>query len=158
MIAALKQARYNAGWVKAKFKRLGEEEHQATQPNTLSRQQALTNADTHGGWFHVSGVGMHLNCDDVFIAIKISSWQKDRDEAEQEKKHCLQLQVAEEKALAIVEQGKSIDKPTLADLNGLLDWHQVKMLQKSKKEEELGRWMQVLVEGWQPAEYQRWTD
>ncbi len=42
-------------------------------------------------------------CNDVFIAAEISSRQKDRDEAEREKKHRLQLAAAEEKALAIVE-------------------------------------------------------
>jgi hypothetical protein len=57
-----------------------------------------------------------------------------------------------------VEQGKSINKLTVNNLNVLLDWHQVKMPQKSKKEDKLGRWMQILVEGWQPPEYQRWLD
>jgi hypothetical protein len=47
---------------------------------------------------------------------------------------------------------------TLADLNALLDWPQVKILQKSKKKGKWGRWMQILVEGWQPAEYQQWLD
>jgi hypothetical protein len=42
-------------------------------------------------------------CNDVFIAAEISSRQKDRDEAEREKKHRLQLAAVEEKALAIVE-------------------------------------------------------
>jgi hypothetical protein len=108
-IAALKQAGYNADWLKAKFKRSEEEEHQVTKPNTLTRQQALANARTHGGRFHVSSRGTYLTCNDIFIAAEISSWQKDKDKTEREKKHQLQLQAAEEKALAIVEQGKSID-------------------------------------------------
>ncbi len=63
-------------------------------------------------------------CNDIFIAAEISSWQKDKDDkAEREKKHRLQLQAAEEKVLAIVKQGKSIDKLTVANLNALLDWH-----------------------------------
>jgi hypothetical protein len=62
-----------------------------TQPNTLARQQALANACTHGGRFHASGRGTHLTCDDIFIAAEISSQQKDKDEAEREKKHHLQL-------------------------------------------------------------------
>ncbi len=138
---ALKHARYDANWFKAEFKQSGEEEHQVTQPNTLSRQQALANACNHGGQFHASGGGTHLKCNDIFIAAEIPSRQKDRDEAEWEKKHHLQLKAAEEKVLAIVEQGKSINKLTLADLNVLLDWHQVKMPQKSKKEDKLGGWM-----------------
>jgi hypothetical protein len=32
------------------------------------------------------------------------------------------------------------------------------MPQKSKKDDKLGRWMQILVEGRQPPEYQQWTD
>jgi hypothetical protein len=83
---------------------------------------------------------------------------KDKDEAEREKKHHLQLQAAEKKALAFVEQGKSIDKLTVGNLNALLDWHQVKMPQKSKKEDKLGQWMQILTEGRQPPEYQWWMD
>jgi hypothetical protein len=120
-IAALKQAEYDADWLKAKFKRSEEEEHQVTQPNTLARQQALANACTHGDRFHASGGGTHLMCNNIFIAAEISSWQKDKDEAEQEKKHRLQLQAAEEKALAIVEQGKIINKLTVGNLNALLD-------------------------------------
>ncbi len=69
------------------------------------------------------------------MAVEISSQQKDKDEAEQKKKHCLQLQAVEEKAHSIVEQGKSIDELTLANSNALLDWHQVKMPQESKKED-----------------------
>jgi hypothetical protein len=57
-----------------------------------------------------------------------------------------------------VEQDKSIDKLTVGDLIALLDWHQVKMPQKSKKDDKLGQWMQILAEGWQPPEYQWWTD
>jgi hypothetical protein len=122
-ITALKQAGYDANWLKAEFKRSEEEEHQVTQPNTLARQQALANARTHGGQFHVSVGEMHLTCNDISIAADIPSQQKDKDEAVQEKKHRLQLQAAEEKVLAIVEQGKSIDKLTVANLNALLYWH-----------------------------------
>ncbi len=39
MITALKQAGYNADWLKVKFKWLEEKEHQVTQPNTLARQR-----------------------------------------------------------------------------------------------------------------------
>jgi hypothetical protein len=138
-IAALKQAGYDANWLKAEFKRSGEEaEHQVTQPNTLARQQALANVCTHGGRFHASGGGTHLMCNDIFIAAKISSWQKDKDEAEREKKLRLQLQVAEEKALAIVEQGKSINKLTFGNLNALLDWHQVKSHRSQRRRPNWG--------------------
>ncbi len=84
------------------------------------------------------------------------SWQKDKDEAEETPSP--KLQAVEEKVLAIVEQGKSIDKLTVAYLNALLDWHQVKMPQKSKKEDKLEQWMQILAEGQQPVEYQWWMD
>jgi hypothetical protein len=93
-ITALKQAGYNADWLKAKIKQSEEEEHQVTQPNTLARQQALANAHTHGGWFHASGGGTHLTWNNIFIAAEISSRQKDKDEVEREKKHRLQLQAA----------------------------------------------------------------
>jgi hypothetical protein len=89
-IAALKQAGYDADWLKAEFKRSeSEDEHHVTLPNTLERQQALENACTHGGRFVASGGGMHLTCNDIFIAAEISSRQKDKDEAEWEKKHRL---------------------------------------------------------------------
>jgi hypothetical protein len=97
-------------------------------------------------------------CNNIFIAAKISSRQKDKDEAEREKKHRLQLQAADEKALAIVEQSKSINKLIVVNLNALLDWHQVKMPQKSKKDDKVGQWMQILEEGRQPSKYQWWTD
>jgi hypothetical protein len=76
VIAALTQAGYNADWLKAVFRWLGEEEHPVTQPNTLARQHALANVQTHGGWFHWSGRGMHLTCNNVLIAEEISFFQR----------------------------------------------------------------------------------
>jgi hypothetical protein len=73
-IASLKQAGYDADWLKAEFQLLPEEdEQQVTEPNTLARQQALANARTHGGRFHASGGGTHLTSDDIFIAAEIST-------------------------------------------------------------------------------------
>ena len=55
--------------------------------------------------------------------------------------------------------GKSIDKLNVSELNALLEWHGVKMPQKSKKEDKLERWRQILAEeGEQPPAVQGWTD
>jgi hypothetical protein len=118
---------------------LEEVEHQITELNTLKRQQALANACTHGGWFHASGGGMHLTCNSYLIAAEMSSQFKDRDEAEWEKKLCLQFQVlAEEKALAAVDKGKSVHKLTPLELTALLDWHQCKNATEVKEGGQIG--------------------
>jgi hypothetical protein len=58
-----------------------------------------------------------------------------------------------------MEQGKSIDKLNVSDLNALLEWHGVKMPQKLKKEDKLERWRQILAEGGeQPPDVRGWTD
>ena len=58
-----------------------------------------------------------------------------------------------------MEQGKRIDKLNVSDLNVLLEWHGVKMPQKSKKEDKLERWRQILAEGGeQPPDVRGWTD
>ncbi len=72
---------------------------------------------------------------------------KERDDLAREKKRHLQSKATKDKARAILEQGKSIDKLTLSDLNALLEWHGVKMPQKLKKEDKLERWRQILAEG-----------
>ena len=72
--------------------------------------------------------GMHSTSDDLFIAMEMSARQKDKDETEKNKKLRLQLQAVEEKAIAIMAHGKSINSLTVAELDVLLSWHQAKPL------------------------------
>ncbi len=60
-----------------------------------------------------------MTSNDIFIAAEISTRDKERDDLAQEKKLCLQSKATEDKARAILEQGKSINKLNVSDLNAL---------------------------------------
>jgi phage terminase large subunit-like protein len=153
---ALERAGYDASLLKATFKEKEEADQLITVPNTIARQQALANARGHGGRFMVTG-GMHSTSDDLFIAMEMSACQKDKDETEKNKKLRLQLQAVEEKAIAIMAQGKSINSLTVAELDVLLSWHQATKTKGAKKADKLEQWKQILESGKRPPDYDRWT-
>jgi hypothetical protein len=128
-----------------------------TQPHTLARQQALANARGHGGRFHVMG-GMHVTSDDLFISMKMNVWNEERAKVEKERKKRLQLQATEEKALALLEQGKPVNLLSVADLDLLLVWHQAPKTKGATKSDKLQQWMAIRADGDPPPAYERWTD
>ncbi len=65
--------------------RAAETDQPITQPNTLAQQQALANARGHGGCFHAMG-GMHVTSDDLFIAMEMTVWNKERAKVEKDRK------------------------------------------------------------------------
>ena len=71
-VHALKQAGNAAEYLQATLQQGdAETDRPITQPNTLARQQALTNARGRGGRFHVTG-GMHITSDDLFISMEMN--------------------------------------------------------------------------------------
>ena len=120
-IYALKQADYDADYLKATLQqgRDTETDWPITQPTTLAQQQALANARGHGGRFHVTG-GMHITSDDLFISMEMNVRNEERTKGKKDRKKRLQLQATEEKALALLEQGKPVNLLSVADLDMLL--------------------------------------
>ena len=53
--------------------------------------------------------------DDLFISMEMADQKEETLALEKEKKLCLSLQAIEEKALAIVEQGKPVNMLLVAD-------------------------------------------
>ena len=155
-IHALTQGGYDAQWLKATLE-TKEEERSITQPNTVERQLALTNARTHGGRFHVTG-GIHVTSNDFFISQEIDVNRLASAAVEKDKKRRQQLQTTEEKALAIVAQGKSVDSLLVTELDALLAWHQADKTKGAKKADKLEQWKKILSDGQQPPEYERWTE
>ncbi len=101
--------------------------------------------------------GMHSTSDDLFIGMEMAARHKDKDDAEKNKKLCLQLQTMEEKAIAIMAQGKSNNSLTVAKLDVLLSWHQATKTKGAKKADKLEQWKQILKSGKRPPDYDRWT-
>ena len=58
---------------------------------------------------------MHVTLDDLFISMEMATRKEETLALEKEKKLCLSLQAIEEKALAIVEQGKPVNMLLVAD-------------------------------------------
>ena len=58
---------------------------------------------------------MHVTLDDLFISMEMADQKEETLALEKEKKLCLSLQAIEEKALAIVEQGKPVNMLLVAD-------------------------------------------
>ena len=117
----------------------------------------LANARTHGGRFHVTG-GMHVTSNDFFISHEIDVNRLASKAEEKDKKRRQQLQTTEEKALAIVAQGKSVDSLLVTELDALLAWHQVDKTKGAKKADKLEKWKKILSGGQQPPEYKQWTE
>ena len=72
------------------------------------RSQARQYEHGHGGWFRVTGV-MHDTTDDLFILMGMAVRKEERVALEKETKLHQSHQVKEEKALASVAQGKSVN-------------------------------------------------
>jgi hypothetical protein len=68
-----------------------------------------------------------------------------------------QLQMTEEKAHAIIAQGKSVDSLTVIELDALLAWHQVAKVKGAKRADKVEKWKQILESGKRPPDYDRWT-
>ncbi len=66
--------------------------------------------------------------------------------------------MTEEKALAIVAQGKSVDSLLVTELDALLVWHQVEKIKGGKKAEQLEQQKKILSDGQQLPEYEWWTE
>ncbi len=157
-IHALTQAGYNGQLLKATLKKkLEEEDQQITLLNTQARREVLAHARGHGGWFHATG-GMHVTSDDLFISMEMATRKEETLALEKEKKLCLSLQAIEEKALAIVEQGKPVNLLLGADLGVLLAWQHASKTKGAKKADKGLQWMTILADGGQPPAYERWTD
>ena len=77
---------------------------------------------------------------------------------EKDKKRRQQLQTTEEKALAIVAQGKSVDSLLVTELDAFLAWHQADKTEGAKKADKLEQWNKILSDEQQPPEYKRWTE
>ncbi len=77
-----------------------------------------------------------------------------------EKKLRLSLQANEEKAMAIINQGKPLNLLSVVDLDVLLVWHQAPKTKgvHKKMAEKVQQWMTILGDGGQSPAYERWTD
>ena len=76
---------------------------------------------------------MHVTSEDVFISIEMSVRNEEREKVEKDSKVRQQLQATEDKALALLEQGKPVNLLSVADLNILLAWHQAPKMKGAKK-------------------------
>jgi len=157
-VHALKQADYAAEYLQATLQQGdAETDRPITQLNTLARQQALANARGHGGQFHVTG-GMHVTSDNLFISMEMNVRNEERGKVEKDRKIRQQLQATEEKALALLEQGKPVNLLSVADLDVLLAWHQAPKMKGVKKVGKLQQWMAIRADGKPPPAYDRWKD
>ena len=66
--------------------------------------------------------------------------------------------MTEEKALALLEQGKRVNLLSVADLDVLLVWHQAPKMKGVKKAGKLQQWMAIRVDGEPPPAYDTWMD
>ena len=104
------------------------------------------------------GAGMHVTSDDVFISMEMSIRNEERGKVEKDRKIRQQLQATEEKALALLEQGKPVNSLSVADLDVLLAWHQAPKVKGAKKADKLQQWMAIRADDDSPPAYERWTD
>jgi hypothetical protein len=102
--------------------------------------------------------GMHVTSDDLFISMEMNIRNEERGKVEKDRKIRQQLQATEEKALALLEQGKPVNLLSVADLVVLLEWHQAPKTKGAKKADKLQQWMAIRADGEPLPAYYRWTD
>jgi len=83
---------------------------------------------------------------------------EERGKVEKDRKIRQQLQVTEEKSLALLEQCKPFNSLSVADLDALLVWHQAPKTKGAKKADKLQQWMAIRADGYPPPAYERWMD
>jgi hypothetical protein len=139
------QAGYDAQYPTATLIKKVREER-VTEPNTVVRQLALAKSKSHGGRFHVTN-GAHMTCDDLFIAVEMSARRDERAEDEKKKKLSLQCQDVEDKALAILQQERSVHsfKLNVKELDVLLAWYQAPKVSGAKKADKVVQWQNIVA-------------
>jgi hypothetical protein len=91
---------------------------------------------------------MHVTSDDLFILVEMDVRKEEKVALVKEKKLRLSLQVNEEKALAIVVQGKPVILLYVADLYVLFVWHHAPPETKgAEKADKVQQWMAILLDG-----------
>ena len=66
--------------------------------------------------------------------------------------------MTEERALAIVAQGMSVDSLLVTELDALLAWHQADKTKGGKKADKFEQWKKILSDGQQSPEYEWSTE
>ena len=127
------------------------------EPNTVAHQRALAKAKGHGGHFHVTNEA-HMTCNDLFIAVETSARPVERAEDKKKKKLALQCQDVEDKALAILQQERSVQLLNVKKLAMLLAWHQAPKVSGAKKADKLVQWQNIVASKKAPPLFARWTN
>jgi len=78
-----------------------------------------------------------MTCNDLFIAVEMSSRCDKRANDEKKKKLAIQCQDVEDKALAILQQERSVKSLNVKELDVLLAWHQAPKVSGAKKADKL---------------------
>jgi hypothetical protein len=150
------QAWYDAQYLTATLIKKVREER-VMEPNTVARQLALAKAKGHGGRFHVTN-GAHMTCDDLFIAVEMSAHRDERAKDEKKKKLALQCQDVEDKAIAILQQERSVQSLNVKELDMLLAWHQAPKVSGAKKADKLVQCQNIVASENAPPLFARWTN
>jgi hypothetical protein len=150
------QAGYDAKYLTAMLIKK-EREERVTELNTVACQLVLAKAKGHGGCFHVTS-GAHMTCDDLFIAVEMSARRDERAEDKKKKKLALQCLDVENKALAILQQERSVQSLNVKELDVLLAWHQAPKVSGAKNADKLVQWQNIVASEKAPPLFARWTN
>jgi hypothetical protein len=99
-----------------------------------------------------------MTCNDFFIAVEMSVRRNERAEDEKKKKLALRCQDVEDKALTILQQGRSVQSLNVKELDVLLAWHQAPKVSGAKKADKLVQWQNILASEKAPPLFARWTN
>jgi hypothetical protein len=101
-----------------------------------------------------------MTCDDLFIAVEMSARRDERAEDEKKKKLVLQCQDVEGKALAILQQERSVQslKLNVKELDVLLAWYQAPKVSGAKKADKLVQWQNIVASEKAPPLFACWTN
>ena len=124
-------------------------------PNTFESQEQLAKASTHGARF-LATHGDHVTSDDAFKASEIVLRKRETTRLEKKKERRIELAEAHTKGMEVVNLGKPVDELLVADLDMVLDMHQVKKKARGKRDQKRAK----VAELWSkpPPLVDQWTD
>ena len=100
----------------------------------------------------------HMTCNDLFIAVEMSARCDERAEDKKKKKLALRCQEVEVKALAILQQERSVQSLNVKELDVLLAWHQAPKVSGAKKADKLVQCPNIMASEKAPPLFARWTN
>eukprot|EP00985_Skeletonema_marinoi_P015988 scaffold8451_cov145-Skeletonema_marinoi.AAC.1 len=130
------------------------EQKQITVRHSQERIDIISNQSTHGGLFHHTG-GLHLTCDDMFIATEKKLREGGISVLMKKKDMFQKMRSVESQAKELLQRG---GKYKLPELKTILKYYRVKAVSNYRLSDAEAKLEEIIGEGKPAPSYEEWTD